>query len=371
MRMPKYETIVIGGGAMGLSVAYNLIKRGREAHVLEGDYLNAGSTGRNVGVLKARNPYAMGNGNEDLVKLAKEGLRLHANLSSETGINTFYKKSGCLIVAKDEEDLKTLNDCHKHFKSLGLDEVQLTPEDIHSKWPYMDPESIISGFYSRSEANAHPFGVVWAYVENIRKMKGTVEKQNKVTKIEKISDGFKVTAEKGEYEAENVVVACAERSSDLTEQLGYKIPMTPMRKEVLISEPVRPFLGPTVERLSTHFQVTQTMRGEIMGTIDWMEPGYDLVETTSEFLNSFADEIVPIMPVLRNLNIIRQWTGICDRTPDDKPAAGRLDEGLYVTCGYYDYGITMAPAVGRLLAETIASGETSPMLRPFDPLRFG
>ncbi len=54
-----------------------------------------------------------------------------------------------------------------------------------------------------------------------------------------------------------------------------------------------------------------------------------------------------------------------------KPAVGRLDEGLYVTCGYYDYGITMVPAVGRLLAETIASGETSPMLKPFDPLRFG
>ena len=104
---------------------------------------------------------------------------------------------------------------------------------------------------------------------------------------------------------------------------------------------------------------------------DWMDPGHDLSETTSQFLNNFADEMVPLIPVLRNLNIIRQWTGICDRTPDDKPAVGRLDDGLYVTCGYHDYGITVVPAVGRLMAETIASGETSPMLRPFDPLRFG
>ena len=368
--MPKFDTIVVGGGAMGLSVAYNLLRRGRKIHVLEGDYLNAGSTGRNLGVLKARNPYAVGNGNKDLVKLAKMGLKLNAGLSSETGINTFHKTSGCLILAKDEADLKQLNDYHTHFKSLGLDERVLTPEEIHRKWKYIDPDSVIAGFYSPSEANAHPFGVVWAYVEAIRKRKAQVEKQNKVTKIEKISGVFKVTAEKGEYEAENVVVACAERSSELTEQLGHKIPLTPMRKEVLISEPVRPFFGPSLERLSTHFQVTQTMRGEIMGTIDWMDPGYDLTKSSSEFLERFADEMVPIVPVLRNLNIIRQWTGICDQTPDKKPAVGKLDEGLYVTCGYNDYGITMVPAVGRLLASTIINGETESLLKPFDPLRF-
>jgi sarcosine oxidase subunit beta len=367
----KFDTVVVGGGAMGLSVGYNLLKRGVDAIVLEGSYLNAGATGRNVGVLKARNPYAVGNGNEDMVKLAKEGLRLHGALSSETGINTFYKKSGCLIVAKDEEDMRQLREYHEHFEKLGLKDIELSPEDIQSRWPYIDSSSILAGFYSPDEANAHPFGVVWAYVESIRKMKGKMEKENPVTAIERTTGGFKVTAERGEYEAENVVVACAAHSSELTEQLGHKIPMTPMRKEVLISEPMRPFFGPTVERLSTHYQVTQTMRGEIMGTIDWMEPGLDIDETTSEFLVRFADETVPMMPSLRHLRIIRQWTGICDRTPDDKPAVGSLDEGLYVTCGYHDYGITMVPIVGRLMAETVIRGSASPMLKPFDPLRFG
>lgn len=368
--MPKFDTLVVGGGAMGLGVAYNLIKNGKKVHVLEGDYLNAGSTGRNLGVLKARNPYAVGRGNKDLVKLAKEGLKLNAGLSSETGINTFHKRCGCLLIAKDEVDYKQLNDYHAHFKKLGLDERELTPEEIHRKWRYIDPDSIIAGFYSPSEANAHPFGVVWAYIEAIRKMKGEVEKQNKVSNIEKTSDGYKITAEKGEYRAENVVVACAERSSELTEQLGYKIPLNPMRKEVLISEPIRPFFGPSLERLSTHFQVTQTMRGEIIGTIDWMAPGYDLDKTTAEFMENFANEIVPVIPVLRNLNIIRQWTGICDQTLDDMPAVGKLDDGLYVNCGYSDYGITVAPIVGRQLASTIINGETSPLLKPFDPLRF-
>jgi len=366
----KIENLVVGGGAMGLSIAYGLMKQGRDAHVLEGNYLNAGSTGRGLGVLKARNPFAMRNGNEDLVKLAREGLRLHGNLSSATGINTFYKKSGCLIVAKDENDLRELREHHEHFTKLGVKDIEMTPEAIQAKWPYIDSESILAGFYSPDEANAHPFGLVWAYLENIKSMGGKVEKENPVKEIQKNSEGFHVKAQNGEYEAENVIVASAINSSSLVEPLGYKIPMTSMRKEVLISEAVRPFFGPTIERLSSHLQVTQTMRGEIMGTIHWMEPGHDLGETTSQFLNDLADEIVPVIPVLRNLNVIRQWTGICDLTSDEKPAIGHLEDGLYVCCGFHDYGITMVPIVGKLLVDSIIKKKTEKLIEPFEPKRF-
>jgi sarcosine oxidase subunit beta len=312
----------------------------------------------------------MGNGNEDLVKLTREGLRLHGNLTSATGINTFYKKSGCLIVAKDESDLKELREHHEHFTRLGLKEKEMTPEAVHAKWPYIDSESILAGFYSPDEANAHPFGLVWAYVENLKSMGGKVEKENPVKEIQKNSDGFLVKAQNGDYEAENVIVASAIKTSGLVEPLGYKIPMTSMRKEVLISEAVRPFFGPTIERLSSHLRVTQTMRGEIMGTINWMEPGDDLRETTSQFLNDLADEIVPIIPALRNLNVIRQWTGICDLTTDEKPAIGRLEDGLYVCCGFHDYGITMVPIVGKLLVDSILNKKTEKTLEPFEPKRF-
>lgn len=366
----KVKTLVIGGGAMGLSVSYNLLKRGMETLVLEGSYMNAGSTGRNMGVLKERVPHAMGEGNEDLVRIAQKGLKLHSNLSTETGINTFYRKSGCLTIAKNEEDMRQLSEYYHHFRELGLKEVQLSPDQIAGRWTYLDTSGILGGFYSSNEAMAHPFGVVWAYLESIKKLKGHVEKLNRVKNISKSSGGYKAEAEKGKYEAENIVIACAERSSELAEQLGFKVPLTPMRKEVLISEPIRTFFGPTIERLSTNYQIAQTMRGEILGTIDYMSPGFDVDECTSKFLNRFADETVLMIPVFRNLRIIRQWVGICDKTPDEKPVVGALDEGLYITCGHYDYGITLAPIVGMLLAASIIDGSTDPMLKPFYPHRF-
>jgi len=366
----KVDTVVIGGGAMGLSVGYNLLKKGLKTIVLEGDYLNAGSTGRNMGVLKERIPHAMGEGNEDLVRIAQKGLELHGKLSSETGINTFYRKSGCLAIAKDEEELKQLKEYQSHFHRLGLKDDMLSPEEIEGKWPYIDTSDLLGGFYSPTEAMAHPFGVVWAYVESIKKLRGRVEKQNKVKTIRRFYGGYRIEAEKGEYEAENVVIACAAHSSELSEQLGFKVPMTPLRKEVLISEPVRPFFGPTIQRISEDYQIAQTMRGEVLGTMGYMSPGFDLSECTSEFLCRFADETVPLIPSFRHLRIIRQWVGICDRTPDEKPVVGSLDDGLYITCGHYDYGITLAPIVGRLMADSINKGTQSPLLKSFDPHRF-
>jgi len=112
------------------------------------------------------------------------------------------------------------------------------------------------------------------------------------------------------------------------------------------------------------------MRGEILGTIGWMEPGHDLGETTSQFLNDLADELVPMIPALRNLNVIRQWTGICDLTTDEKPAIGQLEDGLYVCCGFHDYGITLVPIVGKLLVESIIKKKTERLLEPFEPKRF-
>jgi sarcosine oxidase subunit beta len=364
------ETVVVGGGAMGLSVGYNLLKMGMKTIVLEGDYLNAGSTGRNMGILKERIPHAMGRGNEDLIRIARKGLQLHSKLSTETGINTFYRKSGCLTIAKNEEELKQLEEYQSHFHNLGLRDDFLSPEEIHSKWPYIDASGLLGGFYSPEEAMAHPFGVVWAYVESIKKMKGTIEKQNKVKTIRRSARGYKIEAEKGEYQAENVVIACAAHSSELSKQLGFEVPLTPLRKEVLISEAMRPFFGPAIERLSEDYQIAQTMRGEVLGTMGYMSPGFDLSECTSGFLNRFADETVQLIPAFRHLRIIRQWTGICDKTPDEKPIVGAIDDGLYITCGHYDYGINLAPIVGQLLADSIIKASIDLLLKPFDPHRF-
>jgi sarcosine oxidase subunit beta len=77
-----------------------------------------------------------------------------------------------------------------------------------------------------------------------------------------------------------------------------------------------------------------------------------------------------MIPIFKDLRIIRQWTGICDKTPDFKPIVGSLQDGLFITCGHYDYGINLTPIIGKLLAEYIHTGKSDPILNSFDPKRF-
>lgn len=367
----EVDAVVIGGGAMGLAVGYNLVRKGmKNTVVLQAGYLNAGSTGRNLGVLKERIPNSPYEVNEALVKISREGLRIHARLSTDTGINTFYRKSGNLVIARTEDEIRQLERYHKQYQRLGLKDDYLSVKEIQSKWPYINANNIMGGFYSPDEAIVHPFGLTWAYFESIKRMGGRVEKQNKVKKIIRTVDGYRVEAENNSFESENVVIASSADSAELAGQLGFKVPLVCALKERLISEPIRPFFGPTIERISEGFQISQTMRGEVLGTIRNMAPVLGLTENTFRFLKDFASETLSIIPVFRDLRIIRQWTEILDKTPDLLPIIGSLEEGLYITCGDNDHQITLAPIVGRLLAHNIINGSTSPLLKDFDPHRF-
>lgn len=368
--MPKTDVLIVGGGTVGLCIAYNLTRKGVSVKVLEKSYMNAGSTGRNLGILKERIPHENKESRKALITLARLGVKMHAGLSSETGINTFYRKSGCLNYAKTEEELALLDEEHILHKELGLKDQKLTPAQIESKWKYIKTDEILGAYYSPDEAMAHPFGMTWAFMENLNKRGNIVEKMNPVTAIEEKNGEYKVTAKNGEYTADKVLVASGAISGEIVEPLGYNVNLIPVRKEMIISEPMRPFLGPTIDRPSKRYWIAQTMRGEILGTIGELPPSFDISEVTIKFLNDFANETLSVLPTLKDLRTIRQWTGIVERTEDSMPIIGELNKDLYIACGFENYGITMALAVGKLFAESIVKGAMEPRLMPFTPSRF-
>lgn len=361
-----YETLVVGGGGMGLSIAFNLNKMKAPVHVLEGSYFNAGSTGRNTGLIRARNTYSIGAGHAEIVKLALEGMQLYSRLTSITGINLFYRKGGGLIITETREEMKQQRILHETYSKYGIKFEELTAEDIERRWPYINAESIHGGFYAPDEASIHPFSLTWAYVENI---KGFIEKENRALNIERIDKGYNIETEKGEITTKNVVIACGENSAGFAERLGYKLPYEFSRKEMFISEPIRPIFGPSIEHPSEMYRITQTMRGEILGTIGW-EKGSNMVVTSSKFLEQYSRMTVDLIPVFRGLNLIRQWVGTYQKMPDEKPIVGKLEEGLYIVGGFMDYGITLVPIIGKLMAELVLTDEVNSLIAPFNPSRF-
>jgi len=368
--MTHSDYLIIGGGSVGLSIAYNLMKIKKDVRLIEKSYLNAGSTGRNLGIVRERIPHKDPEMQKHLSKIATKGAKMHAKLPAQTGINTFYRQSGRLSLALNETEENDLDSETKIYQEMGKNIKKMSPQEIEKKWHYISADEINAGYYNSKEAMSHPFALTWAYVEALKKGNIPFEKENEVKSIKEQDGHYLIEAKNGEYTAEHVIVAANVYTQELVEPLGYKIELIPFRKEIVISEPMRPFFGPTIDRPSNGYIIAQTMRGEIMGTISEQSPSRDLTETTSSFLSKFANETLRILPTLKDIRIIRQWIGITEKTRDEIPIIGKLNEDIWVSCGFHIYGVTMAPVIGKLIADSIKTGQTAEMLKPFDPHRF-
>ena len=82
--------------------------------------------------------------------------------------------------------------------------------------------------------------------------------------------------------------------------------------------------------------------------------------------------VLEMFPCLKNVNVLRQWAGLCDMTPDYAPILGKVDglEGFVLSSGWGSWGFKAAPVAGKNLAELVATGETPPLIKPFSLSRF-
>jgi len=119
------------------------------------------------------------------------------------------------------------------------------------------------------------------------------------------------------------------------------------------------------------FYISQTPRGEMLigAEID-RQPSYSY-RSGHAFLESCAHRAMTLFPFLRDLRILRQWTGICDMSPDYSPIMGKTGvDGFLITTGWGTWGFKAIPAGGEQMAELIATGETPELIAPFALDRF-
>jgi sarcosine oxidase subunit beta len=132
-----------------------------------------------------------------------------------------------------------------------------------------------------------------------------------------------------------------------------------------------PGFHPIVASTALLFYVSQTARGEMLigAEID-RQPSYSY-RAGHHLLQSCSQRAVTLFPFLRDLRILRQWTGVCDMSPDYSPIMGKTGvEGFYITTGWGTWGFKAIPAGGEQMAALIASGETPALIAPFSLDRF-
>jgi len=351
----KCDVAIVGGGVMGLGIAYQLAKRGiKDVVVLERGYLAQGASGRNGGGVR------MQWSTEQNVRLMQQSIELCKSFAQEIGVNVWFRQGGYLFLAKEERERAMMERNVELQNRCGVPTRMMTPEEAGALVPELDIKKIVCACYNPKDGVLFPWPFLWGYAHQALKRGVEVHLYTNVNAIARDGGGFRLSTSKGEVRAERVINAAGAWSPEVARMLGVTLPNRPHRHEILSTEPLKPFLTPMVSVLSSGLYFSQSMRGEIVTGIT-VEDHAEGIQMGSrlKFLQTLAREMVSLVPRFADLKVLRQWAGPYDVSPDGHPILGEPPgvPGFYLACGFVGHGFMMAPIISKLYAEWLAGGD--------------
>jgi sarcosine oxidase subunit beta len=402
---PRYRVVIIGAGIMGLSTAWHLAQRGiTDVLIVDRGYLCGGASGRNGGGVRAQFS------SETNIRLMQESIRICKAFAAQMKINVWFRQGGYLFVTRTSARAKTLEASVALQNACGLPTRLLEPGEITDIVPELDPRGVVRASFNPEDGVVFPWPFVWGYAKAARELGveiatytdviGMDVRGDRITRVhlrktrhEEIAhwEGMGPTDARDEHpptfaemsrrapgerlavECDEVVCCAGAWSPEVARMVGVELPNHPHRHEICSTEPLKPWLGPLVADLDDGLYFSQSARGEIVGGIgvDPVPPGINQ-RSSVEFLATYARALVRTVPRLASIKILRQWAGCYDLTPDSNPIVGRVEQPANFTlaCGFMGHGFMIAPVMGRLLAEHVATGETSELFQRWSLRRF-
>jgi sarcosine oxidase subunit beta len=369
----RYDVVVIGGGGHGLAIAYYLASRHgiRRIAVLERDYIGSGGSGRNTTVLRANYK------TPETIPFFQASYELYRTLSQELDFNLLFSRRGLLWLAHAEASLRVQRERALLNQAFGIDTVFLGPEEVGQVCPVLD----LTGGGKRPVLGAafHPPGaivrhdaVVWGYAQAAQRLGVHVHQGVEVTGIT-VRNGrcHGVETSSGSIEAGAVVCAVGGYVSGVAAMAGVRLPITSHPLQAFVTEPYKPVLDRIVASADLLVYVSQSARGELLAGAEIERYTTYSTRSTYTFLQEASSRCIDLFPWMAKLRILRQWTGICDMTPDYSPLMGPTEvEGFYVNAGWGTWGFKATPIAGVTMAELVATGTAPALIGPFALDRF-
>ncbi len=365
------DIIIIGGGVVGCSIAYNLAKAGAgQVVVLERGYLASGATGRcGAGV-------RMQWGTETNCLLARESVKILENLPAMLEIegDIEFKQGGYLLLAYTGKMVEQFKKNLQLQASLAIPACWVSPEQAKEIVPYLNIQGLLGATFCPKDGHANPFKVTSLYAKAATRLGVKFYTYTEVTgltvKAGKVST---VHTDKGDIATNTVINAAGGYAKTIGRMAGIKLPVFPERHEILVTEPVAPLQIPMVMSFYHNLYCQQTPHGSfIMGIGHPDEPESFNTQASWRFLTEMAERITTILPPLAKLNVIRQWAGLYDMCPDRTPILGEDSnvQGFYTAAGFSGHGFMIAPMVGKLIAQTIMGLPADIPINAFSADRF-
>ena len=363
----KTDVAIIGGGIVGCAAAYYLAKQGIKAIVIDKDPgVGLQASGRNGGGVRQH-------GRRAALPLAMESVKLWATLAKELDADLEYVRTGNLKIALDEISAESYERELAWEYENGLDDVRLlTAAECHELVPGMTGR-VVAGKLCSSDGIANPMLVTPAFARASAKLGVKFLLNTTVTSL--LQQGTTVCGVKtdpGEIEARVVINTAGPWAARFTAEAGCPIIIGPGRSQLLITERLRrTYIKSWVTISGLGYMRPTHSNNLLIGSAGTRNDQYQCqVDYHSAAIQ--VRRLCNLLPWLKEVSIIRAFSGITEYTPDSEPYIGAVPgvSGLYVAAGFAGEGFCPGPLTGKILAEMISGIEPRISLEPFRPNRF-
>ncbi len=361
----EYDFAVVGGGLVGMAIAYGLARRGRKTIVLDGEDAGARAARGNFGLI-----WVSGKGRKhtDYGRWSLESALLWpafaAELEEASALSLGYARPGGINMAMTDD---ALADNVEALRQLHAEDARLT-YDVLDRRQLAEhiPEvgrDVVGAVYSENDGHVSPLYTLRALFLAFERAGGTYVPAAPVQSIARADGGFRLAAGKRTLDAERVVLCAGLGNRALAQMVGLTAPVVPLRGQILVTERVRPFLEyPTMS-------VRQTAEGSVLLGESAEDAGMD-DGVTPEIVAHIARKAVSQFPLLKSVNVVRAWGALRVMTPDSMPVyeESTTHPGAFIaTC---HSGVTLAAAHCELLTAWLLGGPRPSLMDYFYAKRF-
>src|SRR4051794_16281653 len=381
--------VIIGGGVGGPSIAHHLGRLGwSDVVLLERNQLTSGSTFHSAGLVGQLR------GSVVLTTMMMHSVELYRRLGTESEFDPGWVECGSLRLASSEARMEELRRQAGWGRTFGLPLELLSAAEAQELFPLMTTDGVLGAAYIPTDGYIDPSQLTYALADGARRGGCRIHTNTRVTGIG-VRDGrvTGVSTDKGDVEAEVVVLAGGMYAAELGRLAGVRIPIVPMAHEYVVTAPFRARVAgehlPTMRDPDLLVYFREEGGGLVMGGYErpcapWSltgPGGLDAIpfDFNGQLLQGDPDRLEEIVansqrrvPAMADAKVSALINGPEAFTPDGEFCLGETEvDGLFAAAGFCAHGLAGAGGIGKVMAEWIAEGEPSVDLWHMDIRRFG
>ncbi len=382
------RVVVIGGGVVGISTLYHLVRKGwSDVMLLERRELASGSTWHAAGLLPLFNmSYSVG-------QIHKYSVDFYARLQEELDQDIGLRRVSNIRLATCRDRMDEYRQYAGVAETIGVRTEFLTPEQIIELWPLAVPDGLIGAMRHPDDGYIQPSDLTQALARGAREGGAEINRGVTVTAIERTRSGeWQVTTDAGTVTCEHVVSATGNFARQTGRMVGVDVPVIPVEHQFIVTEPHpeilarqargEPEMG-VLRESDGSWYMREEAGGLLLGPYEKGAPAcyvdgpdadaeYELFQEDLERLEPHIESAMNRVPAFGEVGVKKVYNGAIAYTPDGSPIIGPAWDlpNFWFNEGH-SFGITAAGGAGWQLAEWIVDGAPTIDMLGVDPRRFG